>query len=58
MADKETRVNPETGVVEQYNGRLLGWGNRQNENGKVERINPQNGVLEEYDGRLYGWRRK
>lgn len=58
MVDKPVRNNPETGVLEHYNGRLLGWSSRNNENGKSERINPQTGVIEEYDGIPYGWRRK
>jgi hypothetical protein len=58
MFDKEVRNNPETGVLEHYNGRIVGWGPRKNENGKFERINPTTGIVEEDDGFPYGWRRK
>jgi hypothetical protein len=41
-----TRVNPETGVIEEQSALGL-WSERPNENGVSERINPETGRLEE-----------
>jgi len=46
-----TRINPETGVIEQDTGfPWEHWEAVENENGNEERINPETGVIEENQG--------
>ena len=53
MSGNLTRINPETGVIEEQDG-LLGnflemWSPVIGDNGEIMRVNPDTGVLEESD---------
>jgi hypothetical protein len=51
-----TRINPETGVIEEGSNTLFGevWTPQENENGQPERVNPETGVIEEGSNTIFG----
>lgn len=56
MSENPTRVNPDTGVIEEDPGPLSPWVPKtDDDNPKPTRINPDTGVVEEDPGPLSPW---